>query len=89
MRLEEETGRKRKEKELHRRRRVDEWKQSEIKAECCFTEAIETKGKQQIEPCKSDCAAERRAHCRDLKTFHPVPELPVLHRLIKQGNEAL
>lgn len=89
MRLEEETGRKRKEKELPRRRRVDEWKQSEIKAECCFTEAIETKGRQQIEPCKSDGAAERRAHCRDLKTFHPVPELPVLHRLIKQGNEAL
>lgn len=94
MGMEGETERKRKEKKLPRsqaiRRREGDWTSgTTARLKPSFTEAVETKERRQIKPSQSDAGAERRAHCRDVKTFNPVPELPVLHRLIKQGNEAL
>lgn len=83
-------GKEEKRKEIAIRRREGDWTSgSRARLKLSFTEAVETKERRQMKPSKSDAGAERRAHCRDVKTFNPVPELPVLRRLIKQGNEAL
>lgn len=72
------------------RRREGDWRSGgRARLKPSFTDAVETKGRRQIEPSQSAGGAQRRAHCRDVKTLNPVPELPVLQRLIKQGNEAL